>query len=155
MARLLLAAWLAAASGACSAEDWWIGPAFSYHTRREGQREWHPGIGFERRWSELWRGLLDVRQNSSNDLSIYAVGCYTPWQALGWRLGGCAGVATGYSTRDKAEAEHRERSTWEALKPAPFGALAASRDWRHHGLNVGVIPLSEPVFFLQIKFPLR
>lgn len=132
---------------------WVIGPAFSHHTRREGQREIHPGIGIERNYSDAWRLILDIRQNSSNDLSLYAVYCYTPWQALSWRLGGCAGGATGYATRDKAQAERRERSTWEALKPAPFGALAASIERRDWGLNVGLIPIRDPVFFIQWKFP--
>lgn len=141
--------------GQASAEDWLLGPAFSHHFRSEGQREWHPGIGFERHFSKSLRGIFDIRQSSSNDLSIYAVGCYLPWKASGWRVGGCGGVATGYEGRAKAEAERRERTPQEALTPIIFGAFAASLERKRWGVNIGHVPAAGGVTFLEVKFPLR
>lgn len=99
--------------------------------------------------------MVDFRNNSSNDLSFYAVACFMPWKVSEWRLGGCGGLATGYEERAKAQAEHRERTAREALTPIPFGAFAASVEWKRWGLNLGHVPAAGGVSFVEFKFPLR
>ena len=144
--RVLVAVVLLAAMGEAFSEDWWLGPGLSYHFKRNGQNERHIGIGIERHLDERWRAVLDFRNNSNGDLSVYGAGCYMPGRMLQWRTGGCLGVATGY---DKGKDDDREAE--HALRPLPFGGLAAAIERRRYGINVLVVPGT--MVFVGVKFP--
>jgi hypothetical protein len=127
--------------GQVVAEDWLLGAGASYHFERRGQNERHLGLGFERRFSEEWRNwsaAIAFIDNSSNRLSIDAVGAYTPWQYDRARWGVMGGLATGY--RDKP------------LEPIIIGGFAGAVEWKTFGLNGVLIPTK--VFFLQLKWRL-
>lgn len=120
-------------------ETWLLGPGVSYHFERRGQNERHAAIGLEQRFNRDWSAALAMVDNSSNRLSIDAVGAYTPWHYGRARWGVMGGFATGY--RDKP------------LEPIIIGGFAGAVEWKTFGLNGVLIPTK--VFFLQVKFSLR
>jgi hypothetical protein len=152
--RVVIAAFALWMCGAAAhAADWLLGPGLSRHGDRKGQNERHLGIGVERHWTEEWRGILDARNNSSNDLSVYAVAAYLPWRMGGaFRWGGAAGLATGYGGKKDEGSREKEH----ALRPMPMGGLAAALEGKRLGLNAVYVPIvSGGVLFVQVKWRLR
>jgi hypothetical protein len=105
----------------------------SYHfNQSKDYNENNFGLGVERRYADDWRGHAGFYRNSLDRTTVYGLASYTPYRFGEWRVGGAAGLGTGYNSR-------------------PIGVLVggfAIREWKTFGVNIIVHPVAVA---LQVK----
>lgn len=138
--RTLLAAMLLAAAGAACAQDWIAVHGLAKHLDgRIHCNSTTSGLGFERGVTAAFRTIAGFYRNSNCRYSAYAGAAYLPIEVGPVRLGGLAGLVTGYR-----------------MSPLPAAGFVAAFEWRRFGIDVVLIPPyneSGNVLWVSAKVP--
>jgi hypothetical protein len=122
-------------------EDWVIGSGLVRHLsgKEHCNDRWTPGFGVERN-GQVYGLAVGIFDNSNCRVSGYVAGSWRPLQLGSWKLGGIAGIVSGYN---------------KTVFPA--AGAAASYERKHWGVNVIYLPPigkeSGGVIWLQWKLP--